>query len=100
MSIAADIFIILQSIAVIAFLVFLYKTTQRWLASWSVRKDAMTLRLEIAIRALQGMQLKHRGFYSPEEIAEGRHLVMPEKAADAAFDYADALLKVHEEKQR
>jgi len=96
MNLVADIFIVLQSIAVIAFLAYLWRTSEKWLASWMVRRDAMTLRHEVAMRALQGMQLKHRGAYGVEEIAEGKHLVMPQKAAEAAFDYADAFIAAYE----
>lgn len=58
----------------------------------------LTKREFIAAMAMQGMALKDRGHYNQTDIEGKYHLSHPRWVADAAVDYADALLAALEAK--
>lgn len=78
------------------FVLNLKRETKRYLDGYLVRKDSMTLRLELAAHALKAMTIKNPALYPPSEIAEGKHIAGAERAAEAALDYADAMIRVYE----
>ena len=59
----------------------------------SYKNSGLTVREYFAVLAMQSMELKDIGNYSINDIKEKRHLQHPKWVAEAAVNYADALIE-------